>query len=146
MFDLEALLGGPRPMFVNPGRLSQQLETELPSDVANLITSLAAAFDATLIANPAIGALLTAQQAQAVAGLYGAMQGAINSTLTRTDLPEEVRARFAATNEQLAQIVRLAQIDLAPPAASQGTPEDTFIETVLADALAGNAEPVGVTE
>lgn len=131
MLDLLSMLGGPRPMFINPGLLARQLGTEIADrDRVMALVSFASQFDAVLRANPAIEALLAGQQALAVAALYGATLRIVNAEAARTDLKEGVTDDFARLQEQLAQVVRLAQVEITEP--QQTEAEEADIDSLLA--------------
>jgi hypothetical protein len=97
-------------LYVNPGRLQDQLAQEIPDErEAAFLASMAAAVDAALISNPVIAALLNQQTAFGVAGLFAHMRGMIVAGIDNPQTEPDMRAKLQDLLTRVDQIVRLGQ-------------------------------------
>lgn len=122
-------LFGKRTLVVDPGLLERQLETEMTLPrVATHLTSFAAGFDAVLLANPMVSALVHDQLAYGIAGLYGHMRRVV------------AHAAEAAGNQPLRQIAieTLALMDQITRLAQTPDPADADIRAADCEANASS--------
>lgn len=117
-------LGTPR-LFLDPVQLSNQLKTEMPWQEAAPIVGIATGLDGVLIANPMIAGMTSDQVAMGLAAQYGQMLLTLEGVIADPDLAEEYRTYAIALRERIAQVTRLAQIDIQPIAATPPSNQNT---------------------